>query len=287
MHAAAETRPRAMRRPGRIVERMLAYGLAIAGLIAAAAIASEPPRVVITNIEPRDGTIHVIGFLEGTDLKSAGIFDRGVKLKDINVGDTPGSQRVNFDFAIEAPSPSMSIEVTDAMGRSAAAQVTVTGAVAPPSEEIPETEGAAAPPAPAPGASGNTAEIQRYGGSGALSNDRGRRFPGGVSGRMSDVRIAIVRVMPLASRPGSYEVIGRIAGGRIHRAAIYVDGRPVKPIPISADPLKSFDVVFALTGGRDATIRAYGAGGNFVEMPIDLSGAGNVDNPYAGPRYGW
>src|SRR5208282_6406158 len=263
----------------------------IAGFGTQAAVASDAPKVVITSRVPGDETTHVIGFLEGTDLKFAGIFDHGEKLKDIQVSETPGSQRVNFDFAIEAPSPTMIIEVTDGLGRSAAARVAADGSAAPAAEPDGSSPAASADEssaktepsaAPSPESSGNTAEIPRYSGGATQGSESHRRFAGGVGSRMTQVHIGIMTVLPVMSQPGSYEVTGQIAGAGVHRAGIYVGGRPVKPIPVAAGALSPFDVVFPLTGGRDATIRAYGAGNNFVEMPIDLNGAPAMGNdPYA------
>ncbi|HTR61734.1 MAG TPA: hypothetical protein VMH37_08525, partial [Candidatus Binataceae bacterium] len=58
--------------------------LASSGAIRAdRALAADAPRVEITSRVPNEGTLHVIGFLEGTALQSAGIYDHGEKLKDI------------------------------------------------------------------------------------------------------------------------------------------------------------------------------------------------------------
>jgi hypothetical protein len=256
------------------------------------AFADDAPKVEVTSRAPNEGTVHVIGFLEGTNLKSAGIFDHGEKLKDIDVAGTPGSQRVNFNFAIEAPSPTMTIEVTDMMGRSASAQVMPTSAGAPTAEaessfaggeSSERTEGVA--PSPAASASGNTVEIPRYGGGAALSRRPNPRFAGGVGNPMSNVEINVMSVLPLLSKPGNYEVTGQIVGVGVRRAGIYVAGRPVKPIPVSVGRFSPFDVVFPLTGGRDATIRAYGAGREYVELPIDVNGPTTMYNsPYGGSR---
>jgi hypothetical protein len=256
-----------------------------------AALAADAPKVEITSRVPDEGTVHVIGFLEGTNLKSAGIFDHGEKLKDIEVTGTPGSQRINFNFAIEAPTPSMMIEVTDAMGQSASAMVMAagTGASPPPSESPlgvgPSSAGEeASPPPPAPGDSGNAIEIPRYGG-GTSSRPPNPRFVGGVGNPMSNAEISVMSVVPVMSRPGSYEVTGQIAGAGVRRAGIYVNGRPVKPIPVAAGTFSPFDVVFPLVGGRDATIRAYGAGNQYVELPINLNGpAAMYPNPSGMPR---
>jgi hypothetical protein len=274
--------------------RCACVGVAIAGCLTVirSAHAADAPKVVITAFTPEGGTFHVIGFLEGNGLASAGIFDRGERLKDIAVAGTPGSQRVNFDFAIEAPSPTMMIEVTDGVGRTASAPILPANAASP--------EGAAANPAPAssaagedtasvpsspPEASGNAIEIPRFGGSAALSRQPNPRFPGGVGNPMTNVEIGVMSVLPVLSKPGSYEVTGQIVGAGIRRAGIFVSGRPVRPIPVAAGTFTPFDVIFPLTGGRNVTIRAYGAGNQYIELPINVdSPAAMYSNPYTPPR---
>jgi hypothetical protein len=261
-------------------------------MVSQSAHAADAPKVVITALTPDGGTVHVIGFLEGNDLKSAGIFDRGEKLKDIAVAGTPGSQRVNFDFAIEAPSPSMTIEVTDGVGRSASAPILTTGTPPPVGEAANPSPGSAGgggdtasvPASPAEG-SGNAVEIPRYGGSAALSHQPNPRFPGGVGNPMTNVEIGVMSVLPVVSRPGSYEVTGQIVGAGVRRAGIFVGGRPVRPIPVAAGTFTPFDVIFPLTGGHNATIRAYGAGNEYIELPINVdSPAALYNSPYTRPR---
>ncbi len=281
----------ASRWPGGRTAQSGILALAFAALLVAAQSAqgTDAPRVVVTSRIPDEGTTRVLGYIEGDGLKSAGIFDHGEKLKDIDVSGASGSQRINFDFAIEAPSPSMTIEATDALGRTASAPVLAEGAETPGGREAEresgEREGAESTASPASGSSGNAEEIQRYGGS-TLSNASPRRFPGGVGKRMTGVQISVNSVIPLMSRPGSYEVIGQITGPGVRRAGIYVNGRPVSPIAVSTGVFIPFDVVFALTGGRSASIRAYGAGRDYIELPIDLSGSTTMySNPYARPPY--
>lgn len=279
---------------GRSLVRCACLGATIVGCLAVirSAHAAEAPQVVISALTPGGGTVHVIGFLEGTDLKSAGIFDRGEKLKDIDVAGTPGSQRVNFDFAIEAPSPTMMIEVTDGLGRSASAPILSANSSPPtgaPTSPAPASaaagEDAASVPASPPEGSGNAVEIPRYGGSAALSHQPNPRFPGGVGNPMTNVEIGVMSVLPVLSKPGSYEVTGQIVGAGVRRAGIFVGGRPVKPIPVAAGTFTPFDVIFPFTGGRNATIRAYGAGNEFVELPINVdSPAAMYNNPYTRPR---
>jgi hypothetical protein len=277
-----------------VVRCCVCLGAAIAAclVVIRSARGADAPKVVITALTPRGGTVHVIGFLEGNDLKAAGIFDEGEKLKDIAVAGTPGSQRVNFDFAIEAPSPTMMIEVTDGAGRSASAPILPAnapppvGATANPERASPGAgEDAGAVPASPPEGSGNAVEIPRYGGSAALSRQPNPRFPGGVGNPMTNVEIGVMSVLPVPSKPGSYEVTGQIVGAGIRRAGIFVSGRPVRPIPVAAGTFTPFDVIFPFTGGRNATIRAYGAGNQYVELPINLdSPAAMYNNPYARPR---
>jgi hypothetical protein len=275
--------------------RCACLGVAIAGclILIRSAHAADAPKVVITALTPDGGTVHVIGFLEGNDLRSAGIFDRGEKLKDIHVAGTPGSQRVNFDFAIEAPSPTMMIEVTDGMGQSASAPI--LSSTAPPptaaaANPAPASAGAgedtaAVPAAPPPEGSGNAVEIPRYGGSAARSHQPNPRFVGEVGNPMTNVEIGVMSVLPVFSKPGSYEVTGQIVGAGVRRAGIYVGGRPVWPIPVATGTFTPFDVIFPLTGGRNATIRAYGAGNEYIELPINVdSPAAMYNNPYARPR---
>ena len=277
---------------GRSLVRCACLGAMILGwqIVIRSAHAADAPKVVISALTPGGGTVHVIGFLEGTDLKSAGIFDRGEKLKDIDVAGTPGSQRVNFDFAIEAPSPTMTIEVTDGLGRSASAPILsasapppIGAAVTPPASA--GGEDTASVPASPPEGSGNAVEIPRYGGSAALSHQPNPRFPGGVGNPMTNVEIGVMSVLPVLAKPGSYEVTGQIVGAGVRRAGIFVGGRPVKPIPVAAGTFTPFDVIFPLTGGRNATIRAYGAGNEYVELPISVDGpAAMYNNPYTRPR---
>ena len=102
---------------------------------------------------------------------------------------------------------------------------------------------------------------------------------------MASVEIGVMSVLPVLSKPGSYEVTGQIVGAGVRRAGIYVGGRPVRPIPVVAGTFTPIDVIFPLTGGRNATIRAYGAGNEFIELPINVdSPAAMYNNPYPRPR---
>src|SRR5258708_9523541 len=82
------------------------------------------PKIEIASRVFTSGTVRVKGFMQGTDVKSAGIFDGGTKTRDIDGARTPGGQGINFDFAIQQPSPTQSIRVADVYGREAQALVT-------------------------------------------------------------------------------------------------------------------------------------------------------------------
>ena len=102
---------------------------------------------------------------------------------------------------------------------------------------------------------------------------------------MTNVEIGVMSVLPVFSKPGSYELTGQIVGAGVRRAGIFVSGRPVRPIPVAAGTFTPFDVIFPLTRARNATIRAYGAGNEYVELPINLdSPAAMYNNPYTRPR---
>jgi hypothetical protein len=269
--------------PHRIVWplRVWAAGVASVMLAAQIACASSAPTVVITSREPSGGSLRVTGFLEGTDLKSAGIHDGGQMVKEIRVNDVRGQQRVNFDITIPEPPPTMTMDVMDIDGRTASAQIAPASAPSVGSDSpAPSSEGEAvsAGPPPPTASSSNTAELPSYGGSGATSSSAHRRLPTGVAGRLSGVKISILAVQPSRSQPGSYEVIGQISGAGVHRAGVYEGGRQVKPIAIEGGGYSSFDVTFPKIGEDEPTIRAYGAGNNFVEASIDTTTASTTLN---------
>jgi hypothetical protein len=94
------------------------------------------------------------------------------------------------------------------------------------------------------------------------------------------VQINLLSINQVGTIPRKYEVAGQIVGPGVRRAGVYVDGRLARAIPISRGAgATSFDTTFQMLGG-EATVRAYGVGGNFVETSIDLGSAGS------GPIYG-
>ena len=261
----------------------------------------DAPKIEIASRVFKAGTVRVKGFLEGTDLKSAGIFDGDAKSKDIDVASVPGEQRIDFDFSIEQPSPTQSIRVTDSYGREARAMVAPdpagVGAMKGDEELIEVDPGAAASPGEAagplaesplasagPAVRNNTAEIARP--DDELSPSQ-RHINGASSlGALTNVQINLVDAEELMSAPGTVEVVGQIVGPGVRRAGVYVDGRLVKPIAISASGYSAFHLSFPMPAGSAATIRAYGNGNDFVEASVDtVNGGGGITEYRNLPMY--
>jgi hypothetical protein len=257
----------------------------------------DAPKIEIASRVFQGETVRVKGFLEGTDLKSAGIFDGDAKKRDIEVASVPGEQRLNFDFSIQQPATAQSIRVTDSYGRQAQAMVAPdpagVGAMRG-SEELIEVEpGASASPSDAgplaespiasagPSRGDNTAEIPRPGDE--LSPSRRHIEANPSLGPLTNVQINVLDAEELMSAPGNVEVIGQIAGPGVRHAGIYVNGRLSKPIPISTGAYSAFDVTFPMPAGSDARIRAYGNGNDFVEASIDTVGGGAGITMYRNP----
>ena len=272
------------------------------------------PKIAINSRVFKAGIVRVKGFLEGTDLKSAGIYDGDQKSKDIDVASTPGEQRINFDFSIQQPSPSQSIRVTDSYGREASAMIAPdpagVGAMKG-NEELIEVEpgagassggvatssgssssGSSAGSSPEPLASAgpavrnNTAEIPRR--ADEHSPSHRHMNEGSTLGPLTNVQINVIDAEELMSAPGTVEVVGQIAGPGVRRAGIYVNNRLVKSIPVSTSGYSSFDVTFPMPAGSDARIRAYGNGNDFIEASIDTVGGGAGMSEYRNPpMYGY
>ena len=256
------------------------------------------PQVAIGSRVFKGNAVRVKGYLEGTDLKSAGIFDGDQKSTDIDVASTPGEQRINFDFSIEQPSPSQSIRVSDAYGREASAMVApdqaAVGAMRGDEELIEVEPGAGSSSGVAssagsedrlasagPAVRNNTAEIPSS--TDARSPSRRHIEAGSSLAPLTNVQINVIDAEELMSAPGMVEVVGQIAGPGVRRAGVFVNGRLAKSIPVSADGYSAFDVTFPMPAGSDARIRAYGNGNNFVEASIDTVGGGAAMTQYRNP----
>jgi hypothetical protein len=247
---------------------------------------SSAPEVSIASHSVEGDTVRITGFVHGTALKSAGIFENGREVRAFKVNNVPGEQKLELDIGIENPPPDTTIKVTDADGRTAEASVTSASAPDEPSladagmPEIPDA-------ANLPGATPLRASSE--GGVDVLRGSRSAGEPAAAvaeipshatpppspSGRhtgaeLADVEINIMGLTQTATAPPTYEVVGQIDGQGVTRAGIYVDGRLVKPIPTeTSGDFSSFDQRFVLEG-NDATVRVYGVGDQFVESSIDL-----------------
>lgn len=235
------------------------------------------PKVVVDSSVPMGQIIRVKGYFEGTALKSAGIYEDGHRVKSFKVNDVTGRQRVNFDIELASPLPDTVMRVEDAEGRVARAPLVDRAALMPkvlrgtgPTElgrsEIPEGSGPPVSVFRGSGtSSGNTAEIPSHA---AIESARRERHTHG--GSLGNVQINILAVNQASAMPPVYEVVGQIAGRGVRRAGIYVNGRLVKSIPIeSGSDYTSFDQKFS-ANSANATIRAYGAGNQYVESSVQL-----------------
>jgi len=259
---------------------------------AQAAAAGPPPTITITSRVAEGGVAHVKGVIEGADLKSAGIYEEGRCVKTFTMKPTVGPEKITLDLAIGNATPDTIIRVVDAEGRSAEApllDVAGSGAalnslpVADAGLDASEVSGAApsppdmsiGPPSPPdmsigppppPDTSGAVAEIPSHGP--PLPSPSKRHTLGA---RLAEVRIEVLSVVEMEGTPPNFEIKGRIEGPGVTHAGIYVNGRLVAALPVSAgSSVNEFDQSFRLEGGS-ATIRAYGMGNQFVESPLDLT----------------
>ena len=271
--------------------------------VAASIPEGSAPQVEITSRESDETGLHLKGFLQGDDLKSAGIYSGDAMIQKIDLSPTTGQQRVLLDFTLEQVSPDETIRVADSSGRTAEARIAsnTTAAVesgghekmielgggAVPVEEDPPVELASRGP-------DNTAEIPSKSPSHRHQHENDTAAP-------LEAQINILGVQQNLSSPTNYGITGQISGEGVTHAGIYVDGHMVKPIPVEANGDTSFNVSFTMLG-TEATIRAYGNGSNFVESALDLSSANGTvygsnppmvtygypaANPYARTPYGY
>jgi hypothetical protein len=254
------------------------------------------PKIEIESRVFQGATVRVKGFMEGTDLKSAGIFDGDTKSKDIDVASTPGEQRLDFDFSIDQPTPTQAIRVEDVYGREAQALVSPDpagvgamrgreelievepGATASPGEAGPLADSPIASAGPSRGE--NTAEIP----SEDDEDSPSRHIDANSSlGALTNVQINVIDAEESMAAPGNVEVVGQIAGPGVRHAGVYVNGRLAEPIAISPTGYSAFDLTFPMPAGSDARIRAYGNGNDFVEASVDTVGGGSGMTEYRNP----
>lgn len=247
-------------------------------------VEGDSPRILITARESAGGFLRLKGYFEGTALRSAGIFEGSSQLKALKLSGTPGRQRVDFDLRLEEPSSATTLRVSDSAGRTAESSVLdgnpAVTRLPPPTDTAPDS----APPIaskdgdeamPNAGEDPNTGEIPSHG---PLMPSPSKRHT--LVSRLGDAQIQILSVARTSDFPPIYEVVGQIEGRGITRAGIYANGRLLQSIPVvnSADYTDFRQRIMVRQGS--IVIRAYTAGNNFVEQPIDFAGDSETSLPY-------
>lgn len=253
---------------------------------------ARPLRVKLesTAVEAQDN-VHLKGFVEGTGLKSAGIYEGSTELKAFDVGLVPGAQRLNFDLQLERLVPGLVIRAADAAGNRAEAEVTASAGTrsgpslgeSPPSltdaaPEKPEAGFAPGEAAPNGGVSvapeATTKEIPSL----VPPSPAHKHVSGHARSTLGDIRLVVGRVQLVDPENHEYEVVGQVSGSGIKGAGIYVDGKLAEEIEIDLETGlrgnttgSTFDETFNMNG-RLATIRVYGPRDDYVERTIPLNG---------------
>lgn len=259
----------------------------------------DGPRVTIESRTLEGNVTHVKGFIEGSYLKSAGIYEGGQRIKTIDVGNVIGRQRIDFDLALRDADVATNIRAYDHAGRRGMASVYGGDSTALASRGV---EGGVEVDRGAGATSGgNTAEIPSHGeagapggsglGGGGLGESGGLGGGGmgglGMGAPMGNVQVNITAVNVINALSRIYQVTGQIAGRGVRHAGIYVDGRLVKRLPVSSGAnVSSFNATFIFNGST-ATIRAFGTGSQYVESSIEMPSAmpPMVAVPYAPNPY--
>ncbi len=245
-----------------------------AGLAKGTTPNGDAPRIVIASRESGGSTVRLKGYFEGRRLKSAGLYQGSEELKAFKVAGVTGRQRVEFDLRLEDPSPATNLRVSDLDDRTAEIPVLDSSATAPAAAEM----SAASPPpvpfndsgGPAKETSGNasTVEIPSHG---PLLPSPSKRHT--LGSNLGEVRINVLRVIRVGNLPPTYDLTGQIEGRGITRAGIYLNGRPLRRIPVlHGSNHTSFHQRVAVQAGS-MTIRAYSVGNQFVEQSVDLFSA--------------
>jgi hypothetical protein len=241
----------------------------------------NPPAVgPVVKIESRTVTgdvVRIKGYIEGSGLKSAGIYQDGQPLKTFDVGNVLGEKKIDLDLGIGSPPLDAVIRVTDANGRSAEAPVVAPGASAHggalTSNET--TEGGVGvlrdSPSRDSGSSGGDSggAVEEIPSHSTTSPSPSHRHT--LGGHLANVQINVLGLTETTTTPPTFEITGQIDGPGVTHAGIYVDGRLIKPLPVeTGGDFMNFDERVVLNGDQ-ATIRAYGAGNHFVENSVDLT----------------
>jgi hypothetical protein len=249
------------------------------------------PTVKIESHHTVGDVTRIKGYFEGTALKSAGIYEGDQDVKPIKVDQIPGGQKVEFELELRNADIATNVRVTDRAGRMAAASIFGDASTALASSRresgIEVDRGAGAT------SGGNTAEIPsanagRSGGLGEVEpgDGLGGGLEGGVGSPVGNVQVNIESVNPISPLSHTYQVTGQIIGRGVNHAGIYVDGRLVKRLPVSRGAgVTNFHTRFVMNGGT-ATIRAFGAGNQYVESSIQMPPAVASAPPIVVAPYG-
>ena len=213
-----------------------------------------------------------------------------------------GRQKVDFQLSIRDADIATNLRVIDQAGRSATASVfgedstalastgresgveVDRGAGSTSGNNTAEIPSESAPDAADAGSSGldESAPSADEGGIGSGSIGG---LGGGLGAPMGNIQINIESINPVNPLSHLYQVVGQIIGKGVRRAGIYVDGRLVKRLPVSHGSLSNFSTTFRMSGGT-ATIRAFGAGNQYVESSIAMPPAVASAPPIVVAPYG-
>ena len=274
---------------------------------AAAASAPAPPdsggpTIKIESRSVVGSVTHLKGYFEGSALRSAGIYEGAQNVKPLKVDHVLGRQKVDFQLSIRDADIATNLRVIDQAGRSATASVfsedstalastgresgveVDRGAGSTSGNNTAEIPSESAPDAADAGSSGldESAPSADEGGIGSGSIGG---LSGGLGAPMGNIQINIESINPVNPLSHLYQVVGQIIGKGVRRAGIYVDGRLVKRLPVSHGSLSNFSTTFRMSGGT-ATIRAFGAGNQYVESSIAMPPAVASAPPIVVAPYG-
>jgi hypothetical protein len=264
---------------------------------------SGGPTLKIESRSLEGNVVHLKGYLEGSALRSAGIYEGAQQVKPMKVDHVIGRQKVEFQLALHDADISTNLRVIDQAGRMATASVFAEdstamastgtesgvevdrGAGSTSGSDTAEIPSASAPPPGDLGSEGLEEPAPRanegLGGAGI----NGGLVGGGIGAPMGNIQVNIEAVNPVNPVSHLYQVVGQIIGHGVRRAGIYIDGRLVKRLPVSRGNLSNFATTFRLSGGT-ATIRAFGAGNQYVESSIAMPAAAPPMPPIVVAPYG-
>jgi len=280
----------------------VADGVAPASSPAAPAADSGGPTIRIESRSVVGDVTHLKGYLEGSALQSAGIYEGAQSVKPIKVAHVSGRQKVDFQLSLRDADIATNLRVIDQAGRMATASVfgddstamvssgtesgveVDRGAGADSGENTAEIPSASAPPSGLDGGEMEESVPRADEGLGGAGPSGG--LVGGVGAPMGNIQINLEAVNAVNPLTHLYQVVGQIIGHGVHRAGIYVDGRLVKRLPVSSGAdVSKFHTTFRMNGGT-ATIRAFGVGSQYVESSIAMPPAVASAPPIVVAPYG-